>query len=60
MSSFGQNYFLWVIDYKVLLTQVGQLIQHTFGSIICYINFNLDMTFQIKILEDWSFNEHLF
>ena len=37
----------------------GQLAENSTNSIALYIYLNLDMTFQIKVVEDWSLEECL-
>ena len=59
VASFGQNHFLWVIDYLVPLAQVDHLTQYIFNCIAWHISFNPNITFQIKVLEYWSFDKRL-
>ena len=37
----------------------NQLIENSTNYITLYIGLNLDMMFQIKVLEDWSFDKYL-
>ena len=38
----------------------SQLTENSINHLAWYIHLNLDMTFRIKVVEDWNFDKYLF
>ena len=56
-----RNHFLQEKGHWMPSAQIiqGQLTEDSTNSIARYIRLNPDMMFQIKVVEDWSFDKHL-
>ena len=61
ISNLSWNYLSQEESYRMLLARIvqGQLTENFTNSIAWYIYLNPDMTFQVKVVEDQSFDEHL-
>ena len=61
IDGIGQNYFLKKEDYHILLAQIIQskLTKGFTNCIAWNICFTLNIIFQIKMVEIWSFDKYL-
>ena len=61
ISGLSQNHLLQEEGNRMLLAQIiqGQLTEDSTNNIARCICLNPDMTFWIKVVEDWSFDKRL-
>ena len=61
ISGLSWNYLSWEEGYRIPLAQIirSQLTENSTNNIAWYICLNPDMTFWVKVIEDWRFDKRL-